>query len=68
MATATNAAGAVAAVASLLMIPWCLASAAVGRTLWIRSPERAVVYAVVVLVAASFVDWAFRFLFLGGQR
>lgn len=67
-AAATNVAGTLLAVSSVLLIPWCLASAAAGRTLWIRSPERAVVYAVAALVAVGFVDWACRFLFIGGQR
>jgi hypothetical protein len=68
MAAGANVAGMLVAVASLLMIPWCLASAAADRTLWIRSPERAVVYAVAAFVAVSFVDWVCRFLFIGGQR
>ncbi len=67
-AARTNVAGGLLALVAIMLVPWSLASAVAGRTLGLRSPERAVVYAVTGLVATSVAGWAVRFLLMWGQR
>jgi hypothetical protein len=44
------------------MIPWCLASAAVGRTIGVRSPERAAIIVVLIVLGISLLGWAARLI------
>ncbi len=57
----TNAGGCVLALGLVGLIPWCLASAAVGRTIGVRSPERAAVVIVLSVVAITMIGWTIRF-------
>jgi hypothetical protein len=63
----TNPGGCLLAVGVAGLVPWCLASAAVGRTIGLRSVERAVIVAVVAVFGTSIVAWVIRFLFFGRQ-
>ena len=67
-ATAANFAGCVLVLGIAGMVPWCLISAAVGRTVGIRAPERAAMTALLAFVAIDLVVWVVRFLFFGEQR
>lgn len=53
-----NAVGALLALFCLLLIPWCLASIACGRTLFIVSMERALTWIVLVFLALLMFRWA----------
>ena len=53
-----NAAGTFLAAMSLLFIIWGLASVVLGRMVWLRSWERALIWPVLLFVAAMFVRWA----------
>ena len=66
-AAAANVAGLLLAVGVAGMIPWSMASAVVGRTLGIRSPEPAAMTAILAFVAIDFAGWVVRFLFFRGQ-
>lgn len=66
-AAAANIGGCLMALAVAGAVPWCLASAAIGRTLGIRSPEQAVSTFLLAFVAVSFAGWLVRFLFFRGQ-
>jgi hypothetical protein len=66
-AVQANAGGCLLAFAAAALIPWCLASAAAGRTIGIRSPERAAVVTVLIVVALSAVSWTIRVFFIGEQ-
>ena len=63
----TNPGGCLLAMGSVITIPWCLASAAKGRTIGIRSPERAAVIVVLIVLGISLVGWAVRLLLSRGQ-
>jgi hypothetical protein len=52
-----NAAGTMLALWCLLFIPWGVVSAVRGRSLWIRSPERALTRFLLVLVVVMFFRW-----------
>ncbi|MBI3464511.1 MAG: DUF2752 domain-containing protein [Planctomycetes bacterium] len=67
-AAAANVAGCVLVLGVAGMIPWCLISAVVGRTVGIRSPERAAMTAILAFVAIDLAVWVVRFLFFGEQR
>jgi hypothetical protein len=56
----TNPGGCLLAIGAAAMIPWCLASAAVGRTIGLRSPERAAIMAVLIVLGISLIGWAVR--------
>jgi len=56
----TNPGGCVLAIGAAGMIPWCLASAAMGRTIGVRSAERAVIIVVLAVLAISVLGWAAR--------
>jgi len=66
-AARTNLAGCLMAISAAGLIPWCLASAVIGRTIGLRSPERAAVGAVLLVVGISMAAWTVRFLFIRGQ-
>lgn len=63
----TNPGGCLLAVVAAGMIPWCVVSAAVGHTVGVRSPERAAMVFVLVLLGISLVAWLVRFLLFRGQ-
>lgn len=52
-----NAVGTLLAGFCLLLIPWCLASAVVRRTLFIRSTERTLTFVVLVFLSLMVVRW-----------
>ena len=66
-AAVANIGGCLMALAAAGAVPWCLASAAAGRTLGIRSPEQVVTALLLAFVAVSFAGWLGRFLFFRGQ-
>jgi hypothetical protein len=59
-AASTNPGGCLLAIGAAGMIPWCLASAAMGRTIGIRSPERAAIVTVLTVLGISLLGWAVR--------
>lgn len=63
----TNPGGCLLALGSAGLIPWCLASAVAGRTIGVRSPERAAVVIVLAVVAISMIGWTIRFFIFRGQ-
>ena len=63
----TNPGGCLLAIGVAGAIPWCLVSAVVGRTLLVRSPERATITAVLSVFGISLAGWILRFLFFRGQ-
>lgn len=63
----TNPGGCLLALGAAGLIPWCIASAVAGRTIGIRSPERAAVGIVLVVVALSAVSWTIRVIFFREQ-
>ena len=63
----TNPGGCLLALGVMGLIPWCLASAVAGRTLGIRSPERAAMGVILVVLAISLAGWAVRLLVSRGQ-
>jgi hypothetical protein len=58
----TNPGGCLLAIGATGMIPWCLASAAVGRTIGVRSPERAAIIVVLIVLGISLLGWAARLI------
>ena len=66
-AVLVNPGGCLLAIGSAGLIPWCLASAVVGRTIGIRSPERATIVTVLIVIGLSAVAWAIRVFFFGEQ-
>lgn len=66
-AALTNPGGCVLALGGAAMIPWCLASAVAGRTIGIRSPERAAIVTILVVVALCVVSWTIRVIFFREQ-
>ncbi len=58
----TNPGGCLLAIGAAGTIPWCLASAAVGRTIGLRSPERAAIMAVLIVLGISLIGWAVRLM------
>ncbi len=66
-AASTNLAGCLLALGTVALAPWCLTSAAAGRALGVRSPDRVVLAAVAVFFALMVANWVVRYLFLGGQ-
>ena len=67
VAALTNPGGCLLALGAIVLIPWCIASAAVGRTIGIRFPERAAVVTVLIVVALSAVSWTIRIIFFREQ-
>jgi hypothetical protein len=53
-----NAVGTLLAGFCLLLIPWCLASACAGRTLFVRSLERAGTIVILIFLGLAVVRWA----------
>jgi hypothetical protein len=53
-----NAVGTLLAGLFLLLVPWCLASAARGRTLFVRSVEKAVTLTVLAFLGLMLLRWA----------
>jgi hypothetical protein len=53
-----NAVGTLLAAFGLALVPWCLAAVANGRTLFVRSLERALTGCVLVFLALMLVRWA----------
>ena len=66
-AAGANFAGCLLAFGVAAVVPWCLVSAVVGRTVGIRSPERATMTAVLAFLAIDLAGWLVRFLFFRGQ-
>lgn len=62
-----NPAGCLLTLAAAGMIPWCLLSAAAGRPIGIRSPERVTLAMVVIVVLTSLGSWFVRLLLFGEQ-
>ena len=58
-----NPAGLFLAGCSLILIPWLLAGATLGRTLGFRSLERPLIGLVAVTIALSLVSWTIRLTF-----
>jgi hypothetical protein len=52
-----NAVGTLLAGLCLLLVPWCLASAARGRTLFVRSVEKAVTLTVLAFLGLMLLRW-----------
>ena len=53
-----NAVGTLLAVFCVLLIPWCLASAACRRTLFVYSMERALTFLVLIFFSLMLLRWA----------
>jgi hypothetical protein len=53
-----NAVGTLLAVLFVLLVPWCLASAVRGRTLFVRSVEKAITLTVLVFLGLMLLRWA----------
>jgi hypothetical protein len=53
-----NAVGTLLALFGLVLIPWSVTAALTGRTLFVRSLERAVTISVVVFLALMLLRWA----------
>jgi hypothetical protein len=67
VAALTNPGGCLLALGAIVLIPWCLVSALAGRTIGLRSPERAAVVTVLIVVALSAVSWTIRIIFFREQ-
>jgi hypothetical protein len=67
MAAVANPGGCLLALGAAGLIPWCLASAVAGRTIGIRSPERAAIAMVLIVIGISAVSWTVRVIFFREQ-
>lgn len=61
-ATKANCGGVLVALASLVMAPWCLASARQGRLLGVTAPDRALLALLVPIISISLVNWLIRLI------
>ena len=61
-----NAAGVLLACVCLVQIPWAVASAWTGRLLGLEQPETVAIAVLLVLIAASLLNWCAKLGLLGG--
>jgi hypothetical protein len=52
-----NAVGTLLAVCGLVLIPWCVTGAWMGRTPFVRSPERVIAFAVITFLTLMLLRW-----------
>ena len=66
-AARANAGGFLLALATMVLIPWCLASAVIDRPVGIRTPERVALWGLCVIGGITVGGWILRFVFFGEQ-
>jgi hypothetical protein len=66
-AARVNLGGCALAVSFVGLIPWCLVSASVGRTIGPQSLDRLALIGMLLVLGLSLLGWAIRILVFGGQ-